>query len=129
MPSQQSPALVAMLQLLASHPGLLVDHAQAYAGLLASEAQIAALRCKRQTILLVVAIASFCVAAVLLGVAWMLFALGTPLWALLSAPLPALLVGGGCLLMASRPMPAPPFSEIKRQWADDLAMLQETMTP
>ncbi len=90
---------------------------------------MAAQRFKRQTILLVVAIASLCVGAVLMGVAWMLFATGTPLWAVLSAPLPALLVGGGCLLMASQPMPDSFFAELKRQWAADLAMMQETLAP
>jgi hypothetical protein len=118
-----------LLQVLASHPGLVVDHAQAYAGLIASETQIAAQQLKRQAILWVVALASLCVSAVLVGVAWMLFALGTPLWALLSAPLPALLVGGVCLHMARQPLPSSPFAELKRQWAADLALLQETPAP
>ena len=129
MPPHQLPAFGAILQLLASHPGLVANHAQAYAGLLASEAEIAARRCRRQTILLVVALGSLCVGAVLAGVAWMLFATGTPLWALLSAPLPAFLLGGVCLLMARQPMPSVPFAELRRQWATDLAMLQETLAP
>ena len=129
MPPQPTPALGTFLQLLASHPSLVVNHTQAYAELLAGEAEIAARRCARQTILLLVALASLCVGTVLAGVAWMLFATGTPLWALLSAPLPAFLVGGVCLLMARQPMPSAPFAELKRQWATDLAMLQETLAP
>jgi hypothetical protein len=118
-----------LLQVLTNHPGLVMDHAQAYAGLLASETQTAVKQLRRQAILTVVAIASLCVGAVLVGVAWMLFALGTPLWALVSAPLPALLVGGVCLQMARQPLPGAPFADLKRQWAADIAMFQENPAP
>ena len=129
MSSTPPTAMGTLLQVLTNHPGLVMDHAQAYAGLLASETQTAVKQLKRQAILTVVAIASLCVGAVLVGVAWMLFALGTPLWALVSAPLPALLVGGVCLQMARQPLPGAPFADLKRQWAADIAMFQENPAP
>ena len=127
MLTSQHSALSSILQVLANHPALVVDHAQAYAGLLASETQAVGKHYQRQTVLLAVAIASLCVGAVLIGVAWMLFASGTPAWAVLTAPLPALLVGAWCLYKAREPSPSVPFDELKRQWAADWAILQETL--
>ena len=117
-----------LLTLLATRPQLLVDHAQAYAALFTDEFGLARAAWRRQVLLYAVALCALGVAAVLAGVATMLwFATAAPaqaMWVLLAVPTVPLLLAVVCLLLARQPTPAASFANLGRQINADLAMLR-----
>ena len=128
------PLFQPFLRLVATQPELLGDHAQAYAELVASELGGAGSRIKRQLLLAAMAACGIGVGAVLTGVALMLWAVvplaqATASWALIVVPLPPFLLALGCLLAARRQNQERVFSNLRRQFAADLAMMSPTTSP
>jgi len=119
-----------LLHLIASHPNLLADHAEAYADLLGEEFSAASVRWKRRALLSAVALCTLGVGAVLAGVALMLWAVVPPEnlhapWALIAAPLVPLVVAAGCAAAARAPAGPGAFENMRRQLREDVAMLRE----
>ena len=120
-----------LVRLIADRPQWFAEHAQAYAELVAAEVGAVSATWKRQAVLNSVALCGLAVAAVLAGVALMLWAvipaaqIQAP-WALLAAPsLPALLALG-CLWAARRlGNPGGAFDSVRRQVQADLTLLRE----
>ena len=118
-----------LLRLVASQPQLLADHAEAYAGLLGDEIVRSAARLKHRVLLSAIALCLGGAAAVLAGVAVLLWAALPPAsiqapWALIAVPgVPAAAAIVCALLGRSRP--GDTFAELKQQIAADLVMLRE----
>ena len=123
-----------LFSLLATRPQLLVDHAQAYAGLFHEEFSQSLNAWRRWALLQAVALCSLGVAAVLGGVAVMLWAV-TPVllvqaqWILWATPLMPLTVAIVCTWMASRQSPTDAFEKLGRQLGADMAMLRAADSP
>ena len=118
-----------LLRLVATQPQLLADHAEAYASLVSDEIGRSAASLKQRVLLNVVALCLIGVAAVLGGVALMLWATLPPSsmqapWALIAAPAVPAVVGVICALVGQR-QPGDAFAELKQQVAADLVMLRE----
>lgn len=118
-----------LLRLVATQPQLLADHAEAYAGLFSEEIGRTVSGVKQRLLLTAVALGLIAVAAILGGVALMLWAVIPPSsvqssWALLAAPGLPLIVGIICLLVGKK-QPTERFAELKQQMAADLVMLRE----
>ncbi len=122
-----------LLHLIASRPQLLLDHAAAYAELVATEIGSETQALKRQALLAALGVGSLGVTAVLAGVAAMLWAvipaaqMQAP-WVLLVAPLPPALLALGCLMAARAartPREGSGFDSVRRQLLADRAMLRE----
>jgi uncharacterized membrane protein YqjE len=123
-----------LLTLLATRPQLLADHAQAYAGLFHEEFGQSFATWRRWAMLQAVALCFLGVAAVLGGVAVMLWAVTPPL--LIQAPLvlwvmPLLPLLGAilCIWTASRQSPTDAFGNLGRQLGADMAMLRTAELP
>jgi uncharacterized membrane protein YqjE len=119
-----------LLHLMATQPQLLADHAEAYADLLGEELVSASARWKRRVLLNSIALCSLGVAAVLGGVALMLWAIIPPAdiqapWALVVAPLLPLGAAVACLLAVKAEREAGTFDNVRRQMKADVAMLRE----
>ena len=119
-----------LLLLLSSRTQLLVEHAEGYAALVAAEAAAASTIWKRNALLNAVALCTFGTAAVLAGVALMLWATVPPQniqasWALWAAPLLPALVALGCTLLARVSSAPAAFSQLRQQLKADLALLAE----
>lgn len=116
--------------LIATRPQLLADHAEAYAELVATEVGHVSAAWKRRALLYAVALGCLAVAAVLAGVALMLWAvipvasMQAP-WLLIVAPLLPMALAAGCLLAARSAGDANGFKNIGQQMKADLAMLRE----
>ena len=122
-----------LLRLIATQPQLLAEHAQAYSELFAQESSSLWSDWRRRALLRAAALCSLSVAAVLAGVALMLWAVALSAapgvqWVLLVVPLPPLLAGGYCLLAAQLEPMNQPLEELRRQLAQDLALLREAST-
>ena len=121
-----------LLRLIATQPQLLADHAESYAALVGEELGKAGSAWKRRALLSATALCLVGVAAVLGGVALMLWAvmpaanIHAP-WALLAAPAVPALVALWCALACQRDTGAR-FEELKHQIAADLVMLREVST-
>lgn len=119
--------------LIATRPQLLADHAEAYAELVATEVGHVSATWKRRSLLYALALSCLAVAAVLAGVALMLWAV-IPIasmqapWVLIVAPLLPMALAAGCLLAARSPGDASGFDTIRQQIKADLAMLREAST-
>ena len=120
-----------LFRLATARPQLLAEHVSAYADLLAEELSSGAAGFKRRLVFQLVALAAFAVAAVLVGMAVMLWAalpmgsLNVP-WVLVLVPaLPAAL-GVWASAAADASGPAELFIALRRQLADDAAMLRST---
>lgn len=118
-----------LLRLIASQPQLLADHAEAYAGLVGEELGKTTAVWKQRVLLLALALCLAGVAAVLGGVALMLWAV-TPAanihshWALIAAPVvPAVLALWSAYEGLREDSDA--FADLKQQIAADLVMLRE----
>lgn len=119
-----------LLHLIATQPQLLADHAEAYAELVAAEIGNVSAAWKRRAMLNAVALCCLVVAAVLAGVALMLWAVipAAPmqaLWVLIAVPLTPIAVAVGCLLAARPQDDGNPFDNVRRQVKADMAMLRE----
>lgn len=118
-----------LLRLVATQPQLLADHAEAYAGLVGEEIGRSAASFKQRMLLSAIALCLIGVAAVLTGVALMLWAvlpaagMQAP-WALIAAPAVPALIALVCGV-AGRQKPTDRFAELKQQVAADLVMLRE----
>ena len=118
-----------LLRLIATQPHLLVDHAEAYAELASEEFSKTASLWKWRVVLSVVALFLIGVAAILGGVALMLWAVipSTSMqapWALLAGPLIPAVIAAGCLIKA-RQQPPSSFDALKKQIRADLLMVRE----
>ena len=120
-----------LLHLIATRPQLLAEHAEAYAELVAVEFDTARAGWKRRALLNAAALCGIGVAAVLGGVALMLWAVipATQIqapWALVLAPLLPL-AAAACCGWAARRMDddVPAFESVRRQLRADVAMLRE----
>lgn len=122
-----------LLRLMATQPQLLVDHVEAYADLLTEELCHVSSAWKLRTLLYAVALCSVVVAAVLAGVALMLWAI-VPFtemhapWALVGAPLLPIAGAIGCLVVA-RKQTNQGFDNLRKQIKADMGMLREVSTP
>jgi len=118
-----------LLRLVATQPQLLADHAEAYAGLVSDEIGRSAASFKHRILLNAIALCLVGVAAVLGGVAFMLWATLPPAamqapWALIAAPAVPAVIAVVCALVGRR-QPSDAFAELKQQVAADLVMLRE----
>ncbi len=122
-----------LLRLVATQPQLLVDHAEAYAELVAEEIGHVSSAWRLRILLYAVALCSVVVATVLAGVALMLWAI-VPFsemqapWALVTAPLVPVVAAVGCLL-AARQHTSGGFDNLRRQVKADMGMLREVSAP
>lgn len=118
-----------LLRLIATQPQLLLDHAEAYADLLAEEIFHVSSTLKMRTLLHAIALCSVVVAMVLAGVALMLWAvvpfaqMQAP-WALVAAPLLPI-VGALWCLVAARRQSNKGFTNLRKQIQADMGMLRE----
>ena len=119
--------------LIATRPQLLADHAEAYAELVATELGQVSAAWRRRALLYAVALACLVAAAVLAGVALMIWAvipvatMQAP-WALVVVPLLPMAAAAGCLLAVRSRGEASGFDNIQQQMKADLAMLREVST-
>lgn len=118
-----------LLHLIATRPHLLLDHAQAYSDLLASELPLASSAWKRQALYKTLALMALFLALMLAGVGLMLWAalpagpMPAP-WLLLVVPLLPLALALVCFLAARAGVEHKPFDSLQLQVRADLAMLQ-----
>ena len=123
-----------LLHLIATRPQLLAEHAEAYAELVAADVGAASAGWKRRAMLNAVALCCLGVAAVLAGVALMLWAVvpgagsQAPL-ALIATPLLPIAVAAGCLLAARASNDGSNFDNLRRQVRADIVMLREAAAP
>jgi hypothetical protein len=119
-----------LLHLIATQPQLIADHAEAYADLLGEEFGTASAVWKRRVALNALALCGVGVAAVLGGVALMLWAVIPPAdihapWALIVAPLVPLLAAIVCVMVARAEVRTGTFDTVRMQVKADVAMLRE----
>lgn len=118
-----------LLRLIATQPQLLLDHAEAYADLLAEEIGHVSSSWKLRTVLYAAAFCCVVVATVLVGVALMLWAvvpfseMHAP-WALVAAPLLPIAGAIWCMVAASRETNQG-FDNLRKQVKADMGMLRE----
>jgi hypothetical protein len=119
-----------LLRLVATQPQLLADHAEAYAELAAAEIGAVSSVWKRRTALNAAALCCLGVAAVLAGVALMLWAvvpaadIRAP-WALVAAPLVPAAAAAICLMAAVSLRSTGGFDKLRQQMTADIVMLRE----
>jgi len=122
-----------LLHLVATQPQLLAEHAEAYAELIAAQVGTASVALKRRAMLGAVALCCLGVAAVLAGVALMLWAVIPPAdihatWALIVGPLLPAVASAACLAAARSDGEAGGFSALREQLRADIGMLREAGT-
>ena len=118
-----------LLALIATRPQLVTAHAEAYAALAVAELGEASTGWQRRLLLSATALCSASVAAVLAGVALMLWAVVLPTAGLarallIATPLVPALLALGCGL-AARGDGRPSFTVLRQQVKADLRMLRE----
>lgn len=121
-----------LLHLIATQPRLLADHADAYADLAGAELEQACAGWKRQALLSAGALLGLLVAALLAGVALMLWAITAPAaihapWVLWLTPALPAIVGLACVFfLLGEPAPGSgAFQALRRQMRDDWRMLRD----
>ncbi|MGE5865068.1 MAG: hypothetical protein ACM32J_08205 [Rhizobacter sp.] len=119
-----------LVRLLATEPHLVADHVGAYAALIECEAKEVQRRWTLRLALSVVALVCLVIAAMLTGVALMLWAVTPGLstgaqWVLGAAPAVPLLVAIAAGLAAKRPSAERAFAGIKAQIQSDLNMIHQ----
>ncbi|WP_332738646.1 hypothetical protein [Hydrogenophaga sp.] len=123
-----------VFRLAASQPQLLAEHAAGYAGLLAEELAISGAQLKRRIALQIVGLLGLMVAAILGGVAVLLWAslpaasMQQP-WLLWFVPLVPALLGALALWVSNSNPVEPAFATLREQLAQDAAMLRRTTEP
>ena len=123
-----------LLHLVATQPRLLLDHAEAYADLVAEEIANASAAWKRRALLSAIAMCCLGVAVIFAGVALMLWAVSPALqnralWILVAVPLLPLVIGLLCLLLAKAGDSGRAFDDLRRQVRADMNMLREASPP
>lgn len=123
-----------VFRLAASQPQLLAEHAAGYAALLAEEMTSSGVQLKRRVTLQIVGLLGLMVAAILGGVAVLLWAAlpATPLqqpWLLWFTPLVPAVLGVVALVAAKSDSAAPAFATLREQFAQDAALLHRTTAP
>ncbi len=119
-----------LVRLIVNEPELLAEHLAAYAELIGSEAQHVRSRVAIRVLMSALALCCIGVAAVLAGVALMLWAITPNLsqqaeWALIAAPAIPALVAMIAGLIAKRPPAKEAFAAVHEQVMSDLQMLKE----
>jgi len=123
-----------LFRLIASEPQMVADHVQAYSELVADELGAVASQWKRRMVLQALSLACIVVAAVLIGVALMLWAvvpsanMNAP-WVLIAAPAIPLVLALWSHMAAKAPAVDRGFSAIREQLAADAAMLRSVSAP
>jgi hypothetical protein len=122
-----------LLHLIATQPQLLAEHAEAYAEMVAAEIGSVSTAWKRRALLNAVALCCLGVAAVLAGVALMLWAVIPPAdiqapWALVAAPLAPIAAAAACLWAARMGGELSGFDKLRQQVKADIVMLREVST-
>lgn len=117
-----------LIKLVATRPELVANHLSAYAALIGSEARQAQSRWTVRLLLIALALCCVGVAAVLAGVALMLWAVlpevqRDAVWALWAAPAVPALVAVVAGLIARRPATVPAFAAVQQQFEADARML------
>jgi Putative Actinobacterial Holin-X, holin superfamily III len=120
-----------LIHLIASQPHLLGSHAAAYGDLISDELATQAKTLKRRALWGALAVCFLGVAAVLSGVATLLWALIVPPlqpvpWAVILVPLVPFILAVVCGLCARRPTTAhdAAFAELRRQVQADMELLR-----
>ncbi|MBX9794245.1 MAG: hypothetical protein K2Y02_08120 [Burkholderiaceae bacterium] len=119
-----------LFKLMAAHPTVLTDHVEAYASLAAQELGTAATQWRSRALKTGIAMCCAASAAVLAGVALMLWASTAPIdlhapWALWVAPgLPAL-AAVACWWSAQNAPAQGAFAILRGQLSEDMALLRE----
>ena len=119
-----------LLNVIATRPQLLAEHAQAYVELVAAELPRATAAWKRQALLNGLALLSLLASLVLGGVALMLWAalpwasMPTP-WLLTAVPLLPAVAGIACLMAARSGTEANLLGDLRQQLGADAKMLHE----
>lgn len=122
-----------LLRLVATHPHLLADHAQAYGELIGDEIGKTATSLKQRAALTAAAIGllvfgiGFAGVALLIWAAIPVSAMPMP-WVLIAVPAVPLLLGIVFLLYAQR-TPEAGFKNLKQQLAADMSLLREATAP
>lgn len=119
-----------LLHLVATQPQLLAEHAEAYAEMVATQVGAVSASWKRRAVLNAVALCCLGVAAVLGGVALMLWAVIPPAdihspWALLAGPLLPAVAAAACLAAARSGGESAGFGALREQLHADIVMLRE----
>lgn len=120
-----------LLRLIAQRPELLVEHARAYAELMAAQTGQACAVWRRQAVLGAIGIGLLVVAVALAGVALMLHAMlpadpQQARWVLAVVPLLPLLAGLASVAAARQRAEGDAFAALREQLSADLSMLRET---
>ncbi|MES2947121.1 MAG: hypothetical protein V4858_01130 [Pseudomonadota bacterium] len=125
-----------LYRLILAQPGLLGNHAMAYAELLAADLGTLSQHWKRRLILNLLVVCSLGVAAVLAGVALMLWAVVPAIqspwaWVLLLVPLLPLVLAAVCAMAATNADDGNhrALVELRKQVHADVAMLREMEPP
>lgn len=123
-----------VFRLAASQPQLLAEHAAGYVGLLAEELAESGAHFKRRITLQIVGLLGLMVAAILGGVAVLLWAslpaasMQQP-WLLWLVPLVPALLGATALWASSSNNVQPAFATLREQLDQDAALLRRTTSP
>jgi hypothetical protein len=126
--------IYSLIHLLSAKPQLLLDHAEGYSDLFAAEASGASAWWKRRALLYVSALCCGSVAAVLAGVAALLWAtlpaagMQAP-WVLILVPALPTAVALWCVIAALAQTKETHFANLREQARADMAMLREATTP
>jgi hypothetical protein len=123
-----------VFRLAAAQPLWLAAHAAAYASLVSEELVLSGQCLQRRLALQLAAGACGAVAAMLAGVALMLWfsvpAVGTPLaWVLVLTPALPVALGLWLVRAAGRPLPSEPFARLRVQMGLDAALLRSPEAP
>ncbi len=120
-----------VFQLIASRPQLLAEHAAGYGALLGAECARVGSAWQRRVLMLLAGLSCVGVAAVLAGVAVMLWvstsggSAANLSWVLIAVPLAPALLGLWCLVQARLPVGPPAFAVLGEQWQADLSLLRD----
>jgi uncharacterized membrane protein YqjE len=123
-----------LLQLLITQPGLLVEHATAYAELASTDAKLVADASQHRLLWSAALLCCLSVAGVLAGVALMLWitapeeTLRMP-WMLIVIPLAPICAAVVCYRMLKSKECVPAFAKVREQLAADIQMLREVNLP
>lgn len=120
-----------LIHLIATQPQLLGSHAAAYGELISTELAAQAQTLKRRTLWTALAVCFLGVAAVLAGVATLLWALLVPAlqpvpWVVILVPLVPVVLAAACGLLAHSPggLQDAAFAELRRQVQADMELLR-----